>query len=445
MTLFRKTLIRLTLINALLLILMLALLGGTIYFYERSVTYRGSDQLLRQAAGQITRPGPFIGGDRPSEGIFERRGRVLNWVILDKKNRPIRSSLDDQLTEKERQAYFKLFRTDTTGVIIERKISGSYFHILARKVTLNGTPMKLNFSVDVTTEKNLLNTLLSIILYGLAIGAALSIIGGYVLARRAIQPIRRAWDKQNRFVADASHELRTPLSILQLKTESLLRHPHRQIQETGEDIAVMLDETRRLSRLVANLLTLARSDANRLEISPEPLDLAAVTKKVTEPFVEMAELDEKSFSVTTPADALMIDGDPQRIHQLLVILLDNAMKFTPKHGRIVVSCTREGRSAILTVSDSGVGIAEKDLPHVFDRFFQADTSRSDQRGTGLGLSIAQWIVEKHRGRIDVHSKQGMGTTFTVRLPLIRKEDSTRKLISGRNRSESHEKGMKKQR
>ena len=121
------------------------------------------------------------------------------------------------------------------------------------------------------------------------------------------------------------------------------------------------------------------------------------------------------------------------------------MKFTPKHGRIVVSCTREGRSAILTVSDSGVGIAEKDLPHVFDRFFQADTSRSDQRGTGLGLSIAQWIVEKHRGRIDVHSKQGMGTTFTVRLPLIRKEDSTRKLISGRNRSESHEKGMKKQR
>ncbi|WP_100486045.1 sensor histidine kinase [Sporolactobacillus pectinivorans] len=426
---FKKTLIQLTLINAALLILMLALLGGTIYFYEKSITFRNSDTILKNAtpARVFVMRGPSRMPGAVDPGMHDPR---LVGAIMDKNNNPLVSSFGNLLSDDETKQFFKPLMTSANDKIIEKKAHGSYYHVLSRTLELNSGSFTVIYGIDVSPEMNLLHTLLSIILYGLAIGAALSLVAGYYLARRALRPIQNAWDKQNRFVADASHELRTPLSILQLKIEGLLKQPRRRIQDTGEDIAVMLDETRRLSKLVGNLLTLARSDANRLEVSLKPLDLVSVLEKVSEPFSEMAELEEKSFSLKKDSASIMILADEQRIHQLLVILLDNAMKFTPKGGRIIVTCDKENRMARLSVSDSGLGIAEADLPHVFDRFFQADTSRTGQKGTGLGLSIAEWIANKHSGKIEVSSTLHKGTTFTVHLPLVKKENETKRLTSG---------------
>ncbi|MCL1632332.1 HAMP domain-containing histidine kinase [Sporolactobacillus sp. CPB3-1] len=423
MTLFRKTLIKLTITNAVLLILLLSLLGGAIYFYEQNVTFRDSNKTLKDAASGrllLLRRNPIQGQD---QGAMDQhlRNPGFYWVITSSSNEQLQSSMDGFLGTDGAKQFFKPFLNTTGNGVSEKKAHGRYYHLLVKKEKINGQSLKIIFSIDVTPEKNLLNTLRMIILIGLATGAAVSVVAGYILARRALRPIESAWGRQNRFVADASHELRTPLSIIQLKIEGLLRQPRQQVQDVGEDIAIMLDETRRLSKLVANLLTLARSDANRLEVNPAPLDLSAMLKKVTEPFAEMAEFEEKTFTLAGTEEPIYINGDEQRIHQLVVILLDNAMKFTPKGGKISVACVRENRYARLSVSDNGCGISEDDLKHIFDRFYQADDARTGQKGTGLGLSIAEWIVHKHRGKIEVSSQLGEGTTFFVRLPLMKDE------------------------
>jgi len=424
MTLFRRTLIKLTILNSILLILLLSILSGTIYFYEQGVTFRDSNKMLRDAfSGKVKLflRDPMQGQGQGAMVQRLRDNPRLRWVITSSTNNQIVSSMDAYPGTEEAKNFFKPFLKTTSGTIVEKKAHGNYYHLLVKTGKVDGQSLKIIFSVDVTPEKNLLNTLSMIIVYGLIGGAIVSVIVGYFLARYALRPVEKAWDRQNRFVADASHELRTPLSIIQLKIEGLLRQPRQKVQEVGEDIAVMLDETRRLSKLVGNLLTLARSDANRLEVSLAPLDLSAVLKKVTEPFSEMAEFEEKSFRLDGAGDPIYINGDEQRVHQLLVILLDNAMKFTPKGGKIAVNCTRENKYARLTVSDSGCGISEQDAKHIFDRFYQVDSARTGQKGTGLGLSIAEWIVAKHRGKIDVESELGKGTTFNVRLPLVKNE------------------------
>ncbi|MCO7127375.1 HAMP domain-containing histidine kinase [Sporolactobacillus shoreicorticis] len=419
MTLFRKTLIKLTILNSILLILLLASMCGSVYYYVQKVTYSDSTHLLQSDAkralrridsGIITmeRPNPMLGPPQSYIIVADTKAQkfVVDYPELVGSNVQVNntSKIKNLMGMQEKTAQLKMIYGETYNVLMER----------------SGTK-NIYFIRTVDREQMILHRLFTIIIYGLVSGALVSVIVGFFLARRALRPVEKAWDRQNRFVADASHELRTPLSIIQLKIEGLLRRPRQKVQEVGEDIAVMLDETRRLSKLVGNLLTLARSDANRLEVSLAPLDLGAVLRKVTEPFSEMAEVEKKSFILDGADDPIYINGDEQRVHQLVVILLDNAMKFTPKGGAITVVCTRENKFARLSVFDSGCGISEQDVKHIFDRFYQVDSARTGQKGTGLGLSIAEWIVAKHRGKIDVESELGKGTTFSVRLPLLKNE------------------------
>lgn len=406
---FKKTLIKLTVLNSAILILLIGLLGGAIYYYEKTITFRNVNQLLKHAVVTL----PLNPRGEPSPGGPGMHDR-LYVAVLNSGNKVLRPDMSI-LNSKT----IKPFLTKTMDTVVEKKVEGDYYHLIATKIkTVQGT-FTVYYIVNVEPEKNLLNTLLSIILYGTGIGAVLSVVMGYFLARWALRPIEVSWEKQRRFVADASHELRTPLSIIQLKMEGLLKKPHGRIQDAGADISTVLGETRRLSKLVANLLTLARSDANRLEINHEIVSVSDVLKQVAEPFQEMAVYHEKTLMVNIENKPMIIVGDKGRIHQLLVILLDNAMKFTDKGGRITVACGIENHMVRITVSDNGIGIKEEDLPHIFDRFYQTDTSRTDREGTGLGLAIGKWIVERHKGRITVQSKVNEGTCFTVLLPLAR--------------------------
>ncbi|MFT8871771.1 MAG: ATP-binding protein [Sporolactobacillus sp.] len=443
MPLFKKTLIRLTVLNALLLTLLIAAFGTVIYFYEQKQTYRDSNRILESNVDQkihllqsidtplsdhptLLFPNPDVDGPRHGPRDF------LIWSVYDASGKRIASSLDEsQYSSATIDKYFALFRTKQRGTIVEKYTDNYAYHVFSRNVTVDHEKLTVSSIVLVNTEKGLLQRLLFIIIDSTICGALLSVAVGFLLAKRALRPIQAAWDKQSRFVADASHELRTPLSILQLKIEGLLRRPKERIQETGEDIAVMLEETRRLSKLIGHLLTLARSDADRLEVVSAPVDLGQLIHKVTEPFAEMAEFNDKQFAVELTADPLIISGDAQRLHQLLIILLDNAMKFTPRGGIIRVTCRREPKGACLSVANTGSLIAEKDLPHLFERFYQADRARSDHHGTGLGLSIAEWIVVKHRGKIDVSSRRDSGTVFTVRFPLAKNDGQ--QLVAGMNK------------
>lgn len=274
----------------------------------------------------------------------------------------------------------------------------------------------------VDPEVGLLNNLLWIIIGGLIVGMVSIIVASYFLARRAMIPIQAAWEKQQQFVADASHELRSPITGIYSNAELMLRHPQLTIQEQSYRINTIMKESSRMTKLIASLLTLARSDADKAELQLAPVDFSEMVEMVAEHFKPLEELNKISLTVQIkPAIELM--ADRERLHQLVVILLDNAFKYTSEGGKILLSCDKDDKSAILVVQDTGCGIAAEHLPHIFDRFFRGDKARSrDKGGTGLGLAIAKWIVEKHGGKIAVESS-GKGTTFQVSIPIgkIRKD------------------------
>ena len=245
-------------------------------------------------------------------------------------------------------------------------------------------------------------------------GVALATLGGFLLAGRALQPIRVAMDTQRRFVSDASHELRTPVAVMKANAELLLRHPDQTVEANIDQVAAINEEADHLSRLVGDLLLLARADEQRLEVIREEVDLAEIGGGLVRDMAPVAEM--RSIRLTSELAPGTLQGDGQRLRQLLAILLDNALKYTPEGGRIELRTKRSGRSWVLSVKDTGPGIPEEAQARIFDRFYRHDEARSPQAGTGLGLAIARWIAEAHGGRISVVSTVGEGATFTVTLP-----------------------------
>jgi len=262
--------------------------------------------------------------------------------------------------------------------------------------------------------------LLALVLLGGGVaGLGLAAVGGYFLAGRALVPIRQAFQRQQAFVADASHELRTPLTLIRANAEVLARHPEQTISQNADLVDDIVSETAHLSQLVSDLLTLARADAGQAFISREPVDLTRVVQDVSRRMAPLAEARGQTLEVWADPSCT-VRGDPGRLHQLAVILLDNAVKHGNEGGHVRVTLEPIRGQARLTVADDGPGIDPVYLPHLFERFYRVDKARSrEQGGAGLGLSIARWIVQAHRGRIQVTSTPGLGTTFTVTLPLAR--------------------------
>lgn len=223
-----------------------------------------------------------------------------------------------------------------------------------------------------------------------------------------------AYRAQQRFVADASHELRTPLTAIQGNLELLERAPDAPDAERAETIHHLRKEAERMSRLVSDLLILARADAGQ-SARLRRLELDRLLLGVLRDASAMATGQKVSLRTI---DQVEIMGDPDLLRQLLLILMDNALRYTPEGGEITLGLHTEPGAAVITVSDTGIGIDSNDLPHIFERFYRADKARAKEKGgTGLGLSIARWIADQHGGDISAESKPGSGSTFTVRLPL----------------------------
>jgi signal transduction histidine kinase len=278
---------------------------------------------------------------------------------------------------------------------------------------------QLYIGKDISFVYQLLNWLL-LILIGIGIvffGVALYI--SYIMSKRAMVPISAAFTRQREFVGDASHELRTPLSVLLSSIDAMEMTIEPEKEDfIGKLISNMRQEVKRMTNLVSDLLTLARSDSNTMELKAEKFDFCQLAEKTAESIRPLAAAKEISLNLNAPA-ALPVLGDPQRLSQLLYILLDNAIKYTPDGGNVKLQLSQEGNLLIMKVKDNGIGIDAKDLPNIFERFYRADKSRARQMGGhGLGLSIAKWIVETHQGTIKVSSDIGKGSTFTVRLAIL---------------------------
>jgi two-component system OmpR family sensor kinase len=217
---------------------------------------------------------------------------------------------------------------------------------------------------------------------------------------------------QRRFVADASHELRTPLTTIRGNAELLRRARDLPPAEVEEALADIASEAQRMSRLVTELLRLARADAGH-ELERAPVRLDELLRDVH----RQTQLHKPETPVRLlPADAALVLGSRDALQELFLILVDNALKYTPAGGEVTLGLERQDGEYAVRVRDTGVGIAPEDLPHIFERFYRAAHVRQHD-GTGLGLSIARWIAEQHGGRITVESAEGQGSTFTVWLPV----------------------------
>jgi signal transduction histidine kinase len=286
---------------------------------------------------------------------------------------------------------------------------------------------------------------------------ALSIGGGYLLMRRALAPIdaitraaesissrnlaerlpipatgdeierlslslnrmvarlERAFQQAGRFSADASHELRTPLAILRGELEAIARRTDL-APDARDTLASALEETEHLGRIVAGLLELSRLDAGEARLEPVRLDLGALAATTAEQMRLLAE-DKGVELVCAGGPQIAVEGDRARLKQVVVNLLDNAIKYTPRGGKVEIRVRAAPGEAIVEVSDDGVGIPRDALPHLFERFYRADSARSRALGgAGLGLSIVHSIASAHAGRVEVESSEGGGSRFRVVLP-----------------------------
>src|SRR5271157_5401349 len=225
----------------------------------------------------------------------------------------------------------------------------------------------------------------------------------------------QTFESMRRFVADASHELRTPISVIRGEADVALSQ-ERSSAEYRESLAIILDESRRLSRLVDDLLNLARADAGNVKLQVREFyfnDLLAESCRSVQALAAARSIKlECQCSEDVP-----FHGDEELLRRLVVNLLDNAIRYTPRGGQVCASLNANGGELRIQVSDTGAGIPPEAVPHVFERFYRGDQARSRQEGGfGLGLAIVKWIAESHKGEVDLASRPGQGSTFTVTLP-----------------------------
>ena len=232
-----------------------------------------------------------------------------------------------------------------------------------------------------------------------------------------LQRIESAVVRITQFTADASHELRTPIALIRTRAEVTLDNP-RSNDQYRSAIQEILAESERTSSLIENLMLLARSDTGSEVLRFEQTDLNEMVREVSKQGQTLAEAKHLGWKVVTPDTPTCVHGDNQSLCRLLLILIDNAVKYTAPGGSIALTVRSNGKSAEIEIKDTGIGMPEDDLPHIFERFYRVDKARSrDLGGTGLGLSIGRWIAQAHGGEILVKSGLGVGSIFLVRLPL----------------------------
>jgi two-component system sensor histidine kinase CiaH len=257
-----------------------------------------------------------------------------------------------------------------------------------------------------------LRTLAIVMAGGGVTGLVLAAVGGLFVAGIAIRPVKRSYERQREFIADASHELRTPLAVIRVNAEAAAVHADD--SEAVHDIAA---EATYMTRLLDDLLLLAGSDREGIDLRVEQIDLAAIAEGAGHAAARLAEAGGKRLS-TEISGPLIVDGDPERCREVMLILLDNAVKYTAEGGSIRLSAQPVEGDAVVTVSDTGVGVPPDEVDRLFDRFYRVDKARSRAvGGAGLGLSIAREIVDALGGSLKIDSRQGVGTSVTMRLPL----------------------------
>lgn len=280
-----------------------------------------------------------------------------------------------------------------------------------------GSGYKLIF-LDITAQQDILRNLI----YTFAAVGLIMLVALYFTSRffanRSIQPVKEAFDKQKQFIADASHELKTPLAIINTNADVLLSNREETIESQARWLEYIKLETERMARLTNDLLYLTEMEGSRTQMVYTPFDLSETTERII--LTMEAVIFEKELTLDYHIEPnLMINGSQEQIHQVIMILLDNAIKYVNAQGTITIALKRQPHEVSLTVTNTGEGIAPEHLTRIFDRFYRTDTSRArKQGGYGLGLAIASSIVDQHSGKLYATSTIGESTTFHLQFNAI---------------------------
>ncbi len=292
---------------------------------------------------------------------------------------------------------------------------GRRARLLTYRLTRSDGPAALQLVRELSDQDQVLNQLfvglITLGTFSMALVGATS----WWLAGRALRPAQEAWERQQRFIASASHELRAPLTLIRASAEVALRDLPPDESDQRALLHDVLAESDHMRRLVDDLLTLTRLDSGQLALTKETIDLTALLASIQRQAARLGE--QRGVAVELADVGGLVQADTERLQQVMLIALDNALRYTPAGGRITLAATPMERTVQIRVADTGCGIAPEHLPHIFERFYRADPARGRENGNaGLGLSIAKGLVEAMGGRIAVESTVGVGTTVVISLP-----------------------------
>jgi two-component system, OmpR family, sensor kinase len=409
--------------------------------------------------------------DAVRESMLEHRFRSTYFVLVDASGAVVESSLDLPVTGDPREWFTKEFfssegfrsiaNASTHGEPHTLQGGRDGFRVVALPLSADGNSYALVVLQSLRPQKEMMEDIRNTFLWAIPIALAVASMGGYFLARKSLEPIaamasqassmgaanlhhrlpvanardelgqlaltfnqllerlEASFEQQRRFMADASHELRTPVAILRGESEVTLSQPERSVREYRETLAILHEESERLSHIIEDLFTLARADAGQYPVTFHDVYLDELA---SEALVRARSLAlSKNITLTSAIEPdLPICAHETLLGRMLLNLLDNAIKYSPPGCTVTLACRRNGENYVVSVSDNGPGIPAEMQPRIFERFFRGDKarSRSDNEigGAGLGLSIARWIAEAHHGQLALTRSDSSGSTFTASLP-----------------------------
>jgi signal transduction histidine kinase len=401
--------------------LILLLLGGGLFFAIRRQISRQLDTSLRQATTALMQ----------AARIREVESRTASGAVVDAvdelhiPDRSLYLTLPDGTPVKppEAEAWVRdaaRLAGQTGRADLERPARHDRtLRLHAERFTVLGKTYVGAAVADVAELENQFAALIAVFSAAALVGLVLVAAGGWLLVRKSTAPVEQTMETMRRFMADAAHELRTPIAVLRGQAEVALQRD-RQPPEYAEALRRIEREAERLGATVEDLLTLARADAGERPIARERVFLDDLALDAASAARALAERRGVELEVGTFEEGAVL-GDPTLLHQLLMIVLDNAVKFTPRGGRVKLSAAAPGGQAEVVVEDTGVGIGAEQLPHIFERFYRGDPARGrgdGARGAGLGLAIARWIADAHGAQLLVTSEPGKGTRVAIRFPPV---------------------------
>lgn len=422
----KRQLVKNMLLNLIAFSIIFYILGTAIYTQFNNSLYLSADEELKNSIIREL--------DSPENKSHQQNSKIQTNDEIDfEKNQTkpenieksprlifiIRDEQGDILEEDEDNnklsSIFKstIFNKNELNSIYETEIEGYAYRAINYKNS-DGTYKQVLINVD--AEKTIAQKFIKNLVISFSTSLIAILIASYILSRKTLKPIIESWKRQNRFIQDASHELRTPLSIIKVKQENLLENPESKIIDNAEDISITLEETNRLTKLIKELMELAKSDTDQLKLNKEEIDFDKEIKTLAGMYQDVAKTEKKTLNVDLKYNE-KIYADNNKLKQLLVILMDNSIKYTKEGNDINIRTYKKDNKFVLEVEDTGIGISKEAIDHVFERFYREEKSRNRQKGgMGLGLSIAYNIVMAHRGTIKFEKNRDIGTKVIVTLP-----------------------------